>query len=140
MKKTVHSNHHLVVHLDNSESFGMFRQHMKPGSPRYNEAMLTRYAAAKNAILRHVDGLELGSDNHVSPSAVEIRYTSTNVCSFCERTWEVLTRTMIGEGTNPDGTCEYFEDPVDGVGLPLCCEKAQQEWRAEQRVVLGGAG
>jgi hypothetical protein len=137
MKKTIHSNHHLIVRLDESEPVaGLYRTRMDPESSRFNEEMRHRCEAAKRDILRHVDGLSIGSNNRVNPGAVEIKYATTYVCSFCERTWEALTRTMIGEETNPDGTCIYLEDPVDTVGLPLCCDEAQQEWRTARRKAL----
>ena len=138
MKKTVHSNHHLVVRLDESEPFaGFYRTRMGTGSSRYNEEMRRRCEDAKRDILRHVDGLSLSSDNRVSPGAVQIKYTSTDVCSFCERTWEVVTRAMIGEEMNADGTCDLLTDPVDDIGLPLCCDEAVEEWRAMRRESLG---
>lgn len=136
MRKTVHSNHHLVVRLDDSRALGFYRTAMQPGSDGYNKEMKERCETARRDIVRHVDGLARGSDNRVAPGAVEIRYTSADVCSFCDRAWEILTGAMIGESTNPDGTCEWFEDPVDGIGLPLCCERAQEEWRDERRNVL----
>ena len=57
-------------------------------------------------IKRHVDDID----------GAAVAYDRVDVCSFCTYEWEV-----IGEG---DAT----ED--EPLGLPVCCNAAQDEWRA----------
>lgn len=54
----------------------------------------------------------------------EILCDTTVVCSFCGCGWEVC-------GPD-DADAYYYELPGDGPGLPVCCERAQAEWRAAQ--------
>jgi hypothetical protein len=58
-------------------------------------------------IKRHVDGVE-----HAS-----IEWDSQAICSYCENSWEV----------NVDEA-----DPDWEVGEPVCCTKAQEEWKRTQ--------
>lgn len=57
----------------------------------------------------------------------EILCDATDECSFCGCGWEVC---------GPDDVdADMYELPGDGPGLPVCCEKAQDEWRAAQTAV-----
>jgi hypothetical protein len=123
MKKIIQDNHRIVIHPDNSEARGFYRHFMRPGDDGYNEAMRERCERIKEQIHRHVEGLSLSSDNRTSPGAVEIKFDTREECSFCGAQWEELTADLIK--TDP----ESVEEPGDGPGLPLCCEKAQTEWR-----------
>jgi hypothetical protein len=60
----------------------------------------------------------LRAEQHVV--SAEITCTETVTCSHCGLTWEEFTQEDAGR--YPD-----WDDPV---GLPQCCETAQQEWRA----------
>lgn len=123
MKKIIQDNHRLVVHPDNSEARGFYRHFMRPGDDGYNEAMRERCERIREQIRRHVDGLSLSADNRTSPGAVEIKFDTREECSFCGARWEELTADLIEK--HPD----FVEEPGDGPGLPLCCERAQTEWR-----------
>jgi hypothetical protein len=69
-------------------------------------------------IERHVDGL----------GGVSVQWTTRAECSFCGLGWEEETA---------EGIAAYPDDfgPGDGPGLPVCCERAQVEWRAAQTAV-----
>jgi hypothetical protein len=47
-------------------------------------------------------------------------------CSHCASAWEEMTQDDVKKYP------EWLEDPRDGAGLPLCCQAAQDEWRAAQ--------
>lgn len=146
MKKIIHENHRVVVYPDTRSEFGpYFASTMKPGEQGYNEEMRERTKDIRDQILRHVDGLALSSDGRTAPGAVQITFDTREVCSFCDRAWdEGLTQEMIDN----KGLLYWTEDPVhsniDGVGLPMCCEAAQEAWRRERRIALrippGGKG
>lgn len=59
-------------------------------------------------IKRHVDGVK----------SAEIEYDPVERCSFCMSTWEV--------NQDPNDPDVYF-------GEPICCDKAQQEFRAQKK-------
>jgi hypothetical protein len=133
MKKIIHENHQLVVTPDTRTDvgYGLYQANMRPGEPEYNGEMLNRLRCLKDQILRHVDGLALGSDNRIAPGAVQIKFDTREVCSFCDRDWEVeLSQAMIDE----EGLLFWTESPdtlhLDGPGLPMCCDAAQEEWRS----------
>lgn len=140
MKKTIHENHRVIVHPDIRTDAGYgpcFSRALKPGEDGYNEEMRERTEAIRDQILRHVDGLALSSDGRTAPGAVEIKSDTREVCAFCDRPWnDFLTRSMI----NNEGLEYWTESPatlhIDGVGLPMCCDAAQEEWRRQKRDLL----
>ena len=80
----------------------------KPG-PAGHDDMKLRLDIVAREIRRHVDGIE----------RVTMHWETAAECSLCGRPWEVLS-------------AEDVEQPGDAPGLPVCCEAAQAEWRAEQ--------
>lgn len=60
----------------------------------------------------------LRAEQHVV--SAEITFTETVTCSHCGLTWEEFTQE----------DADRYPDWDDPVGLPQCCETAQQEWRA----------
>lgn len=68
-------------------------------------------------------------DRYGSQVKTEILCDGTDSCSFCGRPWEVLSAEDI------DAYPEFIEQPGDGPGLPVCCNAAQDEWRAAQTAV-----
>lgn len=67
---------------------------------------------------------DLLEKRHVISGAVTCRETA--LCSHCGLLWEELT------AKDAELHADLIEEPGDGPGLPLCCQKAQDEWRAEQ--------
>lgn len=63
---------------------------------------------------------DLTAQGHVA--SAEITWTETVTCSHCHYGWEELTAELLAE----------FPTTVEPLGLPMCCEEAQAEWRAEQ--------
>lgn len=148
MKKIIEENHQVVVHPDTRTNAGCgphFSRALQPGEAGYNEEMRERTEAIRDQILRHVDGLALSLDNRTAPGAVEVKFDTREVCAFCDLPWnDFLTQEMVDK----EGLLYWTEDSVhaniDGVGLPMCCDKAQEEWRREMRIALrivpGGKG
>jgi hypothetical protein len=54
----------------------------------------------------------------------EVTWTEEHTCSHCGYSWEVITEEYMAAG-------QHIE-PDDEIGLPVCCEKAQNEFRAEK--------
>jgi len=67
----------------------------------------------KEQIERHIDDV----------ANVDVTWNSRTVCSFCGLDWEVNDRS---------------DDPDCLLGEPLCCAKAQDEWRKENQETIGG--
>ncbi len=135
MKRTVHSNHRIEVRPDTTVRRGFYRQSLNGvlDTDGVNREMAARCEEIRRAVLKHVDGLALAADNYTAPGAVRVMFDSRDECSFCSREWEELTQSLIDESAELGKPDEWFEDPVDGPGLPLCCDAAQQEWREQRR-------
>lgn len=126
MKKTIHENHRIEVCPDTSQSLGLFRSTVRPGSDGYNELMRDRCDEIRKQILRHVDGLAVSASGRTDHGAVRIEYDTREECSFCEAAWEVVTAEQLTDlrENHPDWIL-----PGDAPGLPACCDQAQDEWR-----------
>lgn len=76
------------------------------------------YLRRCNALLE-----QIRRQRHVLSGGVE--WTETATCSHCGSDWEEETA---------EGIAAYPDDflPGDGPGLPVCCERAQAEWRTAQ--------
>lgn len=63
----------------------------------------------KDQILRHIDDV----------AQVSITWDPCSVCSFCQYPWEVI---------------EDLDDPECELGMPVCCLKAEEEWRKDKKI------
>ncbi len=74
-----------------------------------------RLESIKEGILRHVDNI----------TQIHIKYDTIEVCSYCKSPWEVVEE------------LEEWGD-VKGIqlGMPVCCEKAQTEWKQESKSTM----
>lgn len=74
------------------------------------------------------DIVELIRRKYGTQIKTEILCDETATCSFCGCGWEEETA---------EGIAAYPDDfgPGDGPGLPVCCERAQVEWRAARTAV-----
>lgn len=65
-------------------------------------------------------------DQYGTQVKAEVVCTTEETCSHCGYAWDEMTQEHVEK--HPD----WLEHPRDGAGLPLCCEDAQNEWRAAQ--------
>lgn len=73
----------------------------------FEEGIIKICKGIKEQILRHIDDV----------ASVSVVWEGRSICGFCSRDWEV----------NEDP-----KDPDLGMNEPLCCTKAQDEWREER--------
>jgi hypothetical protein len=59
--------------------------------------------------------------------SAEVTCEETVTCSHCNCRWE--------DATGDPAYADCFTEPGDGPGMPVCCERAQVEWRAAQTAV-----
>lgn len=109
MKKTIREDFRVVV--------GPITPHGQLSAEQIAASLERQCRELKWQIERHVD----------NTGGVSVQWTTREECSFCEARWEVC---------GPDDRdAYYYEQPGDGPGLPVCCERAQVEWRAAQTAV-----
>lgn len=51
------------------------------------------------------------------------------ICSFCKLSWEETTESDVAK--HPQ-YYDDFKDPMDAVGMPVCCNDAVEEWQAKR--------
>ncbi|MBD3004678.1 hypothetical protein [Streptomyces sp. 5-10] len=123
MKRTVHDNHRIEVHLNLRHPRGL-----RPGDEGYNEHAQRVCGEVERAIRRHVDNLAPASlgDSRPAPGAVRIIFDTREECSHCGLLWETVTEADLDEHSV--------------LGEPLCCRKAVVEFRNEKGIPLGEFG
>lgn len=108
MKRTIREDFRVVV--------GPITPHGKLSAEDIAASLERQCRELKWQIERHVDGI----------GGVSVQWSTRAECSFCKEPWEVLSESDIA--AYPD----MAPEAGDGPGLPVCCERAQAEWRAAQ--------
>jgi hypothetical protein len=103
------NNIHVAVEARAQGNYG-FMSISGVGTRESNEAHLLRESNRIVAgIRRHIDDIE----------GVAVVYDRVVECEFCDEEWE--------------GSCttELTESPGEPLGMPICCDTAQEEWWRE---------
>lgn len=110
MKETRNFNYRVVIYPRSLGDLGCVRMSdsfLVPDSTERERKYKERCDDIATDVKRHVD---FAGD-------VVIEHDTESACSFCENSWEI----------SADDT-----DPEWPKGCPLCCQRAIDEWKAEQ--------